>query len=187
MVLNPAGCWPTKNWPLENYAAFARRWREGPRGAGMRFVVLGTSALADKAAFLRAQLGDALIDLVGRTTPSEAFAVVRRASLVLSEDSGLMHMAWVSGVPTLALFGSSRADWSAPLGQRSLCLSSSDLPCGECMSDVCAMGDVRCLTRYSPAVVYERALTLVSPHGSSTSVSTFSDSGRNLTFARDSR
>jgi heptosyltransferase II len=162
VVLNPAGGWPTKNWPLRHYAEFARLWREGVGGAAARFVVLGTAAVADRAAYLRTAIGDALIDLVGRTTPSEAFAIVRRAALVVSDDSGLMHMAWVCGVPTLALFGASRSDWSAPQGPRSLCLGSSDLPCGECMSPVCAFGDVHCLTRRTPALVYELARALVA-------------------------
>ena len=102
------------------------------------------------------------MNLVGKTTPSQALAIVQRASLVLTEDCGLMHMAWVSGVPTLALFGSSRHVWSAPLGHHTLCLHSGDLECGACMEPTCRYGDVHCLTRYSSEDVVEHAVILIA-------------------------
>src|SRR5439155_9185448 len=117
-----------------------------------RFVTLGTSFIAETAQSLKSAMGDSLINLVGLTTPREAFVVLQHADLVLSEDSGLMHMAWVSGRPTLALFGSTRSDWSRPLGDHSFFLDSSDLPCGNCMQEHCAYGDVHCLTRYTPEI-----------------------------------
>ena len=161
VVLNPAGGFPSRNWPLHNYVEFARLWRSAS-GRSTQFVVLGLASMKAKAAFLRAQLGPCLIDLSAQTSPAEAFAMVRRATLVVSEDSGLMHMAWISGVPTVALFGSSRASWSAPQGNYSVCLHSGDLPCGACMEAECRFGDVHCLTRYEPAMVVEVALRLVT-------------------------
>jgi ADP-heptose:LPS heptosyltransferase len=160
VILNPAGACPSRNWPLSSYVRFARVFQERD-SRPVRFLVLGLPALREKADYLRSHLGDSLIDLVGRTTPDEAFALVRHADLLLSEDSGLMHMGWVSGVPTLALFGSSRGDWSRPLGERSLCLDSSDLECRFCMEAECRFGDVRCLTRRDPVKVAELGLQLV--------------------------
>ena len=159
VVLNPAGCFTSRNWPMRYYAEFARLWLK--KFGQTQFLILGLNAVHDRAAFLKRELGSQLINLVNRTTPSEAFAIVRRAVLILSEDSGLMHMAWVSGVPTVALFGSSRADWSAPQGNYSVCLHSGDLECGPCMEAVCRFGDVHCLTRYTPDMVAERAARLL--------------------------
>ena len=158
VVLSPEGAFPTRNWPLDHYANFARRWR-ARRPA--QFVILGLPWLEAKAAVLQAQLGNDLINLAGQTTASQALAIVQAAQLVISEDCGLMHMAWVSGVPTLALFGSSRHDWSAPLGPHTRCLHSGDLPCGACMDTSCRFGDVHCLTRYTPEFVVEQAEELV--------------------------
>lgn len=160
VVLNPAGAFPSRHWPLDSYVRFAQAYRKR-RGDPVRFVVLGLEALRGRAAPIREALGEALIDLVGQTTQVEAFAILQRAEVVLSEDSGLMHMAWVSGVPVLALFGSSRGDWSRPLGAHSLCLDSGDLECGFCMAATCRHGDNRCLTRHEPSVVAELALGLV--------------------------
>jgi len=159
VVLNPAGAVPTRNWELRNYVQFARLWLE--RFPDTQFVVPGTSLIAGKAALLKQELGERLIDLVNKTTPSEAFAVLQHAVLVLSEDSGLMHMAWVSGIPTMVLFGSTRSDWARPLGIHSFFLDSSDLPCGNCMQSVCRWGDNRCLARYTPEQVLRHALSLI--------------------------
>ena len=160
VVLNPAGAWPTRNWPLDNYVRFARHWRERHANAG--FVVLGDARIAEQARALAAALGGDLVDLVARTTVTQAFEILKRVRLVLSEDSGLMHLAWIGGTPTLALFGSTRSDWSRPLGLHSALLDSSDLPCGQCMSPSCRYGDVRCLTRYTPEVVAARAEALLA-------------------------
>ena len=160
IVLNPAGGFRTKNWPLENYVDFARLWLN-KTDQDTQFLVLGVEAILTKAQFLKEQLGDRLMNLVNQTTPSEAFSMIQKVDLVLSEDSGLMHMAWVSGIPTLALFGASRSDRSSPLGDFSLCSSSADLSCGECMKEICQFGDVRCLTRYTPQLVFEKARGLL--------------------------
>ena len=159
VVLNPAGLNATRNWPVQNYAVFARLWLE--RRPDTRFLILGTAFIAEKAAALEAELGDHLINLVGKTTPFDAFAVLQEADLMLSEDSGLMHMAWVSGVPTMALFGSSRSYWSRPLGEHSSIFDSSDLACGNCMESVCRWGDNRCMTRHTPEKVLQHALALL--------------------------
>lgn len=159
VVLNPAGLNATRNWPIGYYVDFARMWLE--QKPATRFLVLGTAFVEKKRERLKEALGDRLIDLVGQTTPLEAFEVLQRVMFVLSEDSGLMHMAWVSGIPTLALFGSSRSDWSRPLGPHSSFLDSSDLPCGSCMAAVCRWGDNHCMTRYTPERVLQHAFSLL--------------------------
>ena len=159
VVLNPASAFITRNWPLENYAAFAELWLK--RFPNAQFLVIGTAFISPKADYLKTKMGANVISIINQTTPSQAFAVLQHARFVLSEDSGLMHMAWVSGVPTLALFGSSRSDWTQPLGKSSFFLGSSDLPCGNCMQEVCRYGDVHCLTRYTPEFVFEKASRLV--------------------------
>jgi ADP-heptose:LPS heptosyltransferase len=101
-----------------------------------------------------------VISIVGETTTAQAFAIVQLAELMISEDSGLMHMGWVSGIKTIALFGSTRSDWAQPLGRHARFFDSSDLPCGNCMREICAYGDNHCLTRYTPAFIFEQARAL---------------------------
>ena len=160
VVLNPAGAFPSRNWPLENYNAFAELWLH--RYPDSQFLVLGTSFIESKAAYMKEKLGERLINIINKTTAAEAFAILQHVKFMLSEDSGLMHMAWVSGVPTIALFGSTRSDWSKPLGEHSFFLDSSDLPCGNCMQKICRYGDTHCLTRYTAEFVFGKAVGLIA-------------------------
>jgi heptosyltransferase-2 len=160
VVLNPAGYFPTRNWPLERYAELARIFL-GKWNADTQFLILGVNQILQKATYLEKMLHPALINLVGKTNQVEAFAILQYVDLVISEDSGLMHMAWTSGVPTLALFGSTRSDWARPVGKYTDFLDSSDLPCGNCMSATCIYGDVHCLSRYPAELVFDKAMEIL--------------------------
>jgi heptosyltransferase-2 len=157
VVFNPAGLWETRNWPLSSYVELYRLWSMREQ---IRILILGTGRVKEKGAFIGRESGSSVINLAGRTTAGEAFAILRHAALIVTEDSGLMHMAWAAGVPIVALFGSSRNDWSAPQGENAVCMDSSDLECGCCMEAACRFGDVHCLTRHSPEAVLEAALGL---------------------------
>ncbi len=154
VVLSPAGAFPTREWPDAYYAELARRWMSR-RPA--QFAIVGLPRSAARAATIRTGIGRDCLDLTGRTTAAGALGIVARAALVVTEDCGLMHMAWTSGTPTLALFGSTQHDWSAPIGPHTSCLHSGDLECGACMEPACRFGDVHCLTRYAPERVVQEA------------------------------
>lgn len=158
IVLNPAGFWQTRNWHLENYISLAKHWLEHER---VSFLILGTERIADKAKHLKNALGDSLLNLVNKTSLDEALAILHYASLIVSEDSGLMHMAWASGVPTIALFGSSNHIWAQPTGANTRIFHSGDLECGACMSPTCRFHDVHCLTRVSSENVFAAAQELL--------------------------
>jgi ADP-heptose:LPS heptosyltransferase len=164
VVLNPAAAFVTRNWPLQRYVEFSRQWRR--RFPDTQFILLGTRFIAEKSAYLLRMLDNgAGIDLVGNTSPSDAFSVLQHVSLVLSEDSGLMHMAWVSGIPTMALFGGSRSDWARPLGPHAAFLDSRDVVCAPCMLETCPYGDVHCMSGHSVTQVLEQCLRLVDDNG----------------------
>lgn len=159
VLLNPAGAFVTRNWPLENYLEFARLWLH--RFPNTQFLAIGVDTIAKKAQELKIVLGDKLIDLVNKTTPVQAFGLIQRVKFALSEDSGLMHMAWVSGIPTLAMFGSTKSYRATPLGNHTSLLHSGDLPCGNCMRETCLYGESLCLTRYSPGFIFDKAMELL--------------------------
>lgn len=159
VALNPAGSFPSRNWPLDRYVNFAKLWLDlFPR---TQFILLLLPSAQEKADYISQCLEDNCINLTGKADQAEAFAILQKCKFVLSEDGGLMHMAWVQGIPTLALFSSSRKDWSAPQGKWSDCLDSSDLECGPCALEICRYGDNRCLTRYDPAFVFSKAIALL--------------------------
>jgi ADP-heptose:LPS heptosyltransferase len=159
VVLNPAGAFKTRNWPMGYYVRFALLWLE--RFPKTQFLMMGTDFIAEQAVFLMGQLEDKVISLIGKTKPAEAFAIIQKLSFILSEDSGLMHMGWVSGIPTMALFGSTQSAKAKPLGALSDYVDSADLPCGGCMLEHCKYGDTHCLTRYTPEMIFDRSMALM--------------------------
>ena len=160
ILLNPAGNFVTKNWPLEYYESFARLWMEKIDNQ-VQFLVLGTDSLRMKAEYLKNRLGNHFISLIGLTTQAEAFNILQKTDLVLTEDSGLMHLACAAQIPVVALLGSTKSVWSKPWGKYSFCLDSSDLECGECARPSCRFGDVHCLTRHTPDAIVKIAYDLL--------------------------
>ena len=161
VVLNPAGAFPSRHWSLDYYIEFAKRWLD-QISPNTQFVLLLLPTVRDRADYITNALGNACINLTGKASQVEAFAIIKKCCFVLSEDSGLMHMAWVQRVSTLALFSSSNKVWSAPQGNWSLCLNSSDMECGPCQLSICKFGDNRCLTRYQPEFVLSKAQGLLN-------------------------
>ncbi len=152
IVLNPAGLFETRHWPLDNYVSLARLFlKEG----NVQFLLLGTERIRERSKYLVQHLGHHVVDLVEQTTLGEGLAVLQFCNGMISEDSGLMHMAWASGVPVVALFGSTNHLMSAPVGKHVWCFQSGDLPCGACMAIHCKYDDVHCLSRVTPQTVHE--------------------------------
>ena len=160
VVLNPAGFSETRSWPLGYYSLFAKLWlNEFPQ---TQFLIMGLPFINTKAKTLKSNLEENLITLIDKTNVAEAFAILQYSKFVLSEDSGLMHMSWISGISTFALFGSTRSDWARPLGEHTDFVDSSDLECGNCMQGKCKWGDTHCLTRYNPEIIFEKAKALIN-------------------------
>lgn len=161
VVLNPAGAFRDRNWPLSGYVEFAHGWAERSVRP-VQFLLLGLRTIAEKARFIQRALGRQAIDLVGRDTAGEAFAILRRATLVISEDSGLMHMSWVAGTPTIGLFGASRWVWARPHGNYSELVRTCRRTDGDCMDGTCREGTPHCLAQLQPAPVVELGLRLLA-------------------------
>ncbi len=117
IALAPTANWAGKLWPPERFINLFYELRRSLPGA--RAAVFGGPGAAEAAmaAPVLAGLPGAL-DLTGRLTLPEAAACLRRASLFVGNDSGLMHLAAAAGAPTLGLFGRSRASEYAPAGPR---------------------------------------------------------------------
>ncbi len=157
-VLNPAGLWVTRNWPIENYVKLAKLIL---KDENVNFLFIGDDRILEKSKELEEKIGKSVINLAGKTSLDEAFALFQFVDATITEDSALLHFSWSSGVPTLALLGSTRSDWTSPMPPHGAALNSSDLSCGDCMQPVCKFGDVHCLTRFIPQIVYEKLKELV--------------------------
>lgn len=160
ILINPAGAFETRNWPLENYIAFCNLFQQqiDPKA---KFLIMGLPSISNKAEYLKLKLGYTLINLVGKTTPAEVFSIIQKLHFTLSEDGAIMHMSYLSKVPTICMIGSVRKDWTDPCLSHTFCFHSDDLPCGNCMQANCALGNNLCMIRVTPELVIEQTKLLL--------------------------
>lgn len=116
LIINPctsqrARNW--RNWPVERYAAVADYAHQRH---GMRVVLTGGSGLQERqmAAGIIELAESPLIDLVGKTSLKEMLAVLKRAHVLVSPDTGPAHMATAVGTPVVGLYASSNPDRTGP-------------------------------------------------------------------------
>jgi len=148
---------PAKRWPTRHFAALAQRL-DGP------LVLLGSSkdapACAEISALVTAHSSVVCVDLSGRTRLDQALAVIAGARAMVSNDSGLMHVAAAFNVPQVALFGSSSPLHTPPLNARATVLwlkqdprYQPPLDCAPCFERACPLGHTRCLVDIGPEQV----------------------------------
>jgi heptosyltransferase II len=148
---------PAKRWPhFGGLAALLDR----------PVILLGSGKEAQLCEAILAQAPQRCRNLAGKTTLMDAFALIAGAGHVVSNDSGLMHVAAAFGVPQVALFGSSSPLHTPPLsGNARVVWLKQDLDyqppldCAPCFQRECPLGHFRCLNDVSP----ERVRDLLAP------------------------
>ena len=120
LAVGPTANWGGKAWPAERFVALVERLT-GPAGPMAEAPVVVIAGPGEREAALPVLASVALarrVDLIDRVDLATASAVLARCRLYVGNDSGLMHLAAASGVPTLGLFGPSREVHYAPWGPR---------------------------------------------------------------------
>jgi heptosyltransferase II len=148
---------PAKCWPAAHYAELARALH---RSSGLPVLLLGSAKEAALCQQIADQAEGACRVLAGATSLQGAMALIAAARGVVSNDSGLMHVAAAFGVPQSAVFGSTSPEHTPPLNPRARVLwlkEELQLDCAPCFDRVCRFGHTRCLTEL-PAARVEAAL-----------------------------
>jgi ADP-heptose:LPS heptosyltransferase len=133
---------PAKRWPAANFVAVAR---EVGRRCGAVWLILGGPADRDLAAEIARQLPGA-VNLAGRTGLRDLMQVLAACDLVLTNDTGPMHLAAALGTRVVALFGSTAPELTGPglPGDPRHAVLRGVAPCAPCFLRVCP-ADSRCL------------------------------------------
>ena len=155
---------PAKCWPAEHYAALARSLHTRH---GQPVLLLGSGKEAALCEQIAQSAPGACRVLAGQTALIDAMALIAAARGVVSNDSGLMHVAAAFGVPQAAVFGSTSPEHTPPLNPRARVLwlkHELALDCSPCFERRCRFGHTRCLTEVEPQRV-ERALNEAAMHG----------------------
>lgn len=113
VILHPGANWPHKRWLPERFAALGDRLVVSHQA---RIVVTGAPADGELAESLRRSMRQPSASLVGRTTLRTLAGCLERAQLVVSNDTGVSHIAAALGTPLVALYGPTSPLLTGPLG-----------------------------------------------------------------------
>ena len=138
-----------KRWPAAYFAALARQ-------VSMPVVLLGSAKEAGVCDEI-AKAAENCINLAGKTTLDQAICALAASKSIVSNDSGLMHVAAALGVPQVAIFGSSSPMHTPPLSSKAAVVwlktdaaYQPPLDCAPCFERECPLGHTRCLNDISP-------------------------------------
>ena len=121
-LINPGAAWPNKRWPADRFGVLAAHLREK---FGLWSVVLwgpGEESLAEEVA--GASAGAA--ETAPATSITDLFAIARRARVLISGDTGPLHIGGAVGTPLVALFGPTLAGRNGPWSASDIVLSRTD-------------------------------------------------------------
>lgn len=159
VALSPGSVWGTKRWPHFPQLAALLADRA-------RLVVVGGPAEASLAAAIaEAAPGGAVVDATGRLSLLASAELIRRARVLVTNDSAPLHMASAVGTPTVAIFGPTVPAFGfGPLAPASVVVEHESMPCRPCHHhgpDVCPLLHFRCMRELSAPLLESRVAALL--------------------------
>ena len=161
VAINPSASCPSKRWPIDYFARLADELVER---AGAKIILISA---ADDKIYASEMLGKMkhkeALDFSGRTTVAELGALLRHCSLLISNDSGPVHIAAAVGTPVISIFGRmdpglSPTRWK-PLGENCITFHK-DVGCRPCLAHRCKIG-FKCLSTIGVEEIFDAAEKLL--------------------------
>ena len=146
---------PAKRWPPHYFGELAAKLAAEDNAIW----IVGSSKERDLGEAIRESSAGVALNLCGRTTLDQAVVVLSGADMVVTNDSGLMHVAAALDRPLLALYGSSSPAFTPPLSGRARILKF-DVPCSPCFERTCPLGHFDCMMKLMP----DRVLAEIHRH-----------------------
>ncbi|HUL91791.1 MAG TPA: lipopolysaccharide heptosyltransferase II [Burkholderiales bacterium] len=136
---------PAKRWPAPYFAELAAKLAAQGRAVWL----FGSGKDADIGEEIARLSNGAAVDLCGKTDLASAIDLLSLAEIVVSNDSGLMHVAAAVGRPVVALYGSSSPEHTPPLSRRSRVVRTG-IECSPCYARECPLGHFKCMNELAP-------------------------------------
>ncbi len=146
-----------KQWPTDHYAAVARYYLD----QDWQVWLFGSQKDEVVCNEINASAFNGCINLAGKTSLSEAIVLMSAADLVVSNDSGLMHIAAALHKPLVAVYGSTDPGFTPPLNENAK-IERLNLDCSPCFKRECPLGHLDCLVKLSPSKVLSTTEALLA-------------------------
>jgi lipopolysaccharide heptosyltransferase I len=154
IAIQPGARWPNKRWPVQNFAGLVRLLARSFSDA--RFAILGNDDDKPLGEVISRAGPARCLNLCGRISLPEMVEWLRMSELMITNDTGPMHVAAALGKPLVALFGPTEPHRTGPYGQLGNVLQIN-LPCSPCLKSYCRYEKPNeCLNAISPTMVFER-------------------------------
>lgn len=137
-----------KRWPAEYYAEVA----QAALANDWQVWLFGSDKDATVTSLINTMTGNRCLDLGGRTTLGEAIDLMALTSAVVSNDSGLMHIAAALDKKLVAVYGSSDPEHTPPMSDKAV-VKYLGLECSPCFERKCPLGHLNCLRQLHPQLV----------------------------------
>ncbi len=161
VLLQPGARWSNKRWPVEYFAETVRRLAQ--EAEDLNFAILGSLADQELAQTILPACPERCLDLTGRTTLPEMVEWIRLSHLVITNDTGPMHVAAALRRPLVAIFGPSDPGSTGPHRQLNEVFQAQGLACVPCMKRHCGYAQpMACLWAITPELVCARACQLLA-------------------------
>jgi len=155
IALQPGARWLTKRWPVEYFAGLVGLLADNFQNA--RFAILGDRRDRPLGEIISRPVPERCLNLCGETSLPEMVEWLRLCDLLVTNDTGPMHVAAALGKPLVALFGPTEPRRTGPYRQLDGVLRIA-LPCSPCLKSHCDYEKLNeCLNALSPAMVFESA------------------------------
>lgn len=151
---------PSKRWPIERYRGLAER----VSAAGNQVWVFGSEKEYSIGEHIAGKLKN-VVNLCGRTTLEDVIDLLSLANVVVTNDSGLMHVAAAVGANIVAIYGSTTPAYTPPLTDKAQILYEN-LSCSPCFKRECPLGHTKCLKNISVERVMGVVTELIANHQS---------------------
>jgi lipopolysaccharide heptosyltransferase II len=163
VVLNPGARWENKRWPAASFQSLASAFLKQP---DLGLAVLGGPSDMELGKAIAGLDSKRILDLSGRTSLPEMVEWIRKADLMVSNDTGPMHIAAALGTPLVPIFGPTAPARTGPYGQLEYALQAARLPCVPCMKPSCHNPiPLECLAAITPAQVYSAGMRRLESSG----------------------
>lgn len=147
-----------KKWPSEYYAAMADHYVK----QGWQVWIFGSKNDRPTGEEIAQTINNPAVcyNLAGKTSLAQAIDLLSSADAVVSNDSGLMHIAAALNRPLVAIYGSTSPDFTPPLADE-VAIVRTGISCSPCFDRTCRFGHYHCLTELKPNLVIDALDNLI--------------------------